>query len=74
MKKKTEGINIDNLKKLAKALLNKKKKTNAWEALGKLAGTFKDDTEYDEIMKENKKGWERWRKRLEKEIEADKEK
>ena len=71
MKKKTEVINIENIKKHAKALLNKKKKPNAWEALGKLAGTFKDDTEWDEILEDSRKRWKPWQKRLEKETNSE---
>ncbi len=71
MKKKTEGINIDNLKKRAKALLNKKKKSNAWEALDKVAGTFKYDTEWDEILRDSRKRWKAWGKRLKKETDSE---
>ncbi|MBI2545790.1 hypothetical protein HYV81_01280 [Candidatus Woesearchaeota archaeon] len=47
--------------------MSKIKRNKALEALDKLAGTFKDDTEWDEILKENRKMWKAWGKRLEKE-------
>ena len=35
----------------------------ALEALGKFAGTFKDDKEFDEIKKDLEKGWKAWGKK-----------
>ena len=36
------------------------KPNKAIEALDKVAGSLKDDKEYDILMKENKKMWKRW--------------
>ena len=46
---------------ILESLEKNKKKTV--ENLKECLGLFKDDKEYDKVMKEAKKGWDRWNKR-----------
>lgn len=52
--------------------MTKPKIHESWKALDKVAGIFKDDTEWDEILRETRKGWKAWTKRAEKETKLEK--
>ena len=54
---------------IAEALAVKPKKLGA--ALKEVAGILEGDTEYDEAMKWSKKMWEKWDKRLNRELKKE---
>ena len=63
LKKLKEERNESFSKTIGHLLEDKSSPNKAWEVLDKLAGTFKDDKEFDEIMKDSKKMWKRWGKK-----------
>ena len=53
---------------IAAALEASKPKRKLGAALKEVAGILEGDTEYDDVMKWSKKMWERWDKRLNREL------
>ena len=69
--KKMKGKDKSFTNVIAEALEASKPKKKLGAALREVAGILEGDTEYDEVMKWSKKMWEKWDKRLNRELKKE---
>lgn len=68
--KEMKGSNKSFSEVIAEALEARPKRKTG-EGLKEVAGILEGDTEYDEVMKRSKKMWEKWDRRLNRELKKE---